>query len=346
MALAQVDAMGWGPTQWVAALAVAGSLTGVWLGKTLEARYQRKLEETTEKRDQRRALEEALAQAEILYLRLDPGPRHVRAGLLPTEMQVAEQAETLLQQADQVQDLLVRSGIRNPTDPIRSVLGSLERSLHSAVQERLLFLAISFKEKEAGGTIETTESRERLLETLAETSGLLDQFRMLLGLAPISDVGPNSSEHPIGQLNRRTLNRRNRQISGRVRGPRNLLEFSPSEFRDLVAELLKRMGLEILESQQSPDRGADLIAVDPSPIAGGRIVVQIRQDLKPVSAETVRNLYGAVLHEGASKGLLVTTSTFSAASYKFAKDKPLELIDGLALIHLLSERAGIETTIP
>jgi membrane protein YqaA with SNARE-associated domain len=72
MTLVQAQATGWGPTQWVAALAVAGSLAGVWLGKTLEARNQRKLQKTAEAQEQRRALEDALAQAELLWLRLDP----------------------------------------------------------------------------------------------------------------------------------------------------------------------------------------------------------------------------------------------------------------------------------
>jgi membrane protein YqaA with SNARE-associated domain len=105
MTLAQGQAAGWGATQWVAALAVVGSLAGVWLGKTLEARNQHKLEKTAEIREERRALEEALAQAELLYLRLDPQwfLNQVRASLLTTETEVAEQADSLRQQAEQVQ---------------------------------------------------------------------------------------------------------------------------------------------------------------------------------------------------------------------------------------------------
>ena len=42
----------------------------------------------------------------------------------------------------------------------------------------------------------------------------------------------------------------------------------------------------------------------------------------------VRDLYGTVMNEGASKGILVTTSHYGRAAYKFAKDKPLELLEG------------------
>jgi restriction system protein len=43
----------------------------------------------------------------------------------------------------------------------------------------------------------------------------------------------------------------------------------------------------------------------------------------------VRDLYGTMLNEGASKGILVATSSYGPDAYEFAKDKPLELIDGV-----------------
>ena len=45
------------------------------------------------------------------------------------------------------------------------------------------------------------------------------------------------------------------------------------------------------------------------------------------------------MNEGATKGILVTTSTFGPEAYAFAKDKPLTLMDGSNLLHLL-ERHG------
>jgi restriction system protein len=49
----------------------------------------------------------------------------------------------------------------------------------------------------------------------------------------------------------------------------------------------------------------------------------------------IRDLYGAMNHEGASKGVLITTSRFSLEAIKFAEGKPLELIDGQQLEELL-----------
>ena len=57
-----------------------------------------------------------------------------------------------------------------------------------------------------------------------------------------------------------------------------------------------------------------------------------------LSTETLQN-------EGASKGILVTTSGYGQASFDFAKNKPIELIDGSNLLYLLAEHAGIEAKI-
>ena len=64
-----------------------------------------------------------------------------------------------------------------------------------------------------------------------------------------------------------------------------------------------------------------------------------------MGVSAVRDLFGTVQNEGASKGILVTTSGFGAASFDFAKGKPLELLDGGNLLHLLAEHAGLDARI-
>ena len=58
----------------------------------------------------------------------------------------------------------------------------------------------------------------------------------------------------------------------------------------------------------------------------------------------VRDLWGTVNHEGAMKGILITTSSFGPYSYAFAKDKPITLLDGANLVHMLMEQ-GLKTYI-
>jgi hypothetical protein len=50
-------------------------------------------------------------------------------------------------------------------------------------------------------------------------------------------------------------------------------------------------------------------------------------------------------NEGASKGILVTTSGYGKASFEFAQNKPLELLSGSNLLYLLDEHAGITAKI-
>jgi restriction system protein len=43
------------------------------------------------------------------------------------------------------------------------------------------------------------------------------------------------------------------------------------------------------------------------------------------------------MNEGATKGVLVTTSGFGPDAHAFAKGKPLTLLDGSNLVHLLQK---------
>ncbi|MBT7318510.1 MAG: restriction endonuclease, partial [Planctomycetes bacterium] len=51
----------------------------------------------------------------------------------------------------------------------------------------------------------------------------------------------------------------------------------------------------------------------------------------------VRDLYGTLLNEGATKGILVTTSHYGSDAYKFAKGKPISLLNGSNLLSLLEK---------
>lgn len=43
------------------------------------------------------------------------------------------------------------------------------------------------------------------------------------------------------------------------------------------------------------------------------------------------------MNEGANKGILVTTSNYGPDAYNFAKEKPLTLLNGSNLLHLLEK---------
>lgn len=71
-------------------------------------------------------------------------------------------------------------------------------------------------------------------------------------------------------------------------------------------------------------------------------MIQAKRYKNTVGVSAVRDLFGTLQNEGASKGILVTTSGFGKASFKFAEGKPIELLSGSNLLFLLAEHAGIE----
>jgi restriction system protein len=114
----------------------------------------------------------------------------------------------------------------------------------------------------------------------------------------------------------------------------NLLELTPESFEHLVQNLLTRMGLETRLFRRGNDGGIDCVAYDPRPITGGKYVVQAKLWTRTVPPSAVRDLFGTVVDAGATKGILITTSGFGPSSYQFATGKPLQLIDGTALLSL------------
>lgn len=125
----------------------------------------------------------------------------------------------------------------------------------------------------------------------------------------------------------------------------NLMDLSPFEFENLVGNLFSQMGLETRQTQASRDGGVDVVAFDTRPILGGKVVIQAKRYRNTVGVSAVRDLYGTMLNEGASKGILVSTSGYGSDAFNFAKDKPIELIDGGGLLYLLENYANVNAKI-
>lgn len=128
----------------------------------------------------------------------------------------------------------------------------------------------------------------------------------------------------------------------------NLAAMDWQTFEHLIRELFEKEfssnGGEVKITQASSDGGVDAIAFDPDPIRGGKIVIQAKRYTNVVGVSAVRDLYGTMMNEGATKGVLVTTSNFGSDSYKFADGKPLSLLNGSNLLALL-EKHGQKASI-
>jgi restriction system protein len=123
----------------------------------------------------------------------------------------------------------------------------------------------------------------------------------------------------------------------------NVAAIGWEEFEHLIREIFERelssTGGEVKVTRASRDGGVDAVAFDPDPIRGGKIIIQAKRYTNTVDLSAVRDLYGTVVNEGATKGILVTTSNFGPDAYAFASGKPITLLDGARLLHLL-ERHG------
>lgn len=121
----------------------------------------------------------------------------------------------------------------------------------------------------------------------------------------------------------------------------NLAIMDWEDFEHLLRELFEKEfsgnGGEVKVTQASRDGGVDAVAFDPDPIRGGKIVIQAKRYTNTVGVSTVRDLYGTVMNEGATKGILVTTADYGPDAYEFAKNKPLTLLNGSNLLFLLEK---------
>ena len=121
----------------------------------------------------------------------------------------------------------------------------------------------------------------------------------------------------------------------------NLAAMDWQDFENLIREIFEKefssSGGEVKITQASRDGGVDAVAFDPDPIRGGKIVIQAKRYTNVVGVSAVRDLYGTTMNEGATKGILVTTADFGPDAYEFAKGKPLTLLNGGNLLHLLAK---------
>jgi len=135
------------------------------------------------------------------------------------------------------------------------------------------------------------------------------------------------------------------EVARTLDGSVNLAAMGWEDFEHLIREVFEKefssTGGEVRVTQASRDGGVDAVAFDPDPIRGGKIVIQAKRYTNTVGVSAVRELYGTVLSEGATKGVLVTTSDYGPDSYAFANGKPLILLNGANLLHMLEKHGHL-----
>lgn len=167
-------------------------------------------------------------------------------------------------------------------------------------------------------------------------------FKMLKGVTtPSLELAPVAPKLRLNMHDDRFVE--GKEVLQGLRQDENLASMDWEDFEHLCRQLFEKIfateGATVSVTQASRDQGVDAVIIDPDPIRGGKIVIQAKRYVNTVDVSAVRDLWGVVSHEGAMKGLLVTTSNFGPDSYSFANGKPLTLINGGELLHEL-ERHG------
>lgn len=121
--------------------------------------------------------------------------------------------------------------------------------------------------------------------------------------------------------------------------PASLERMSGVEFERLVTVLLARMDFRPEMTRATGDGGIDIVAVLDKPILGGKYLFQCKRygPENLVGASTVRDFYGAVTADKGVKGILITTSDFTAQAREFGERVGLELINLRQLQALLAQ---------
>ncbi|HFC11671.1 MAG TPA: restriction endonuclease [Anaerolineae bacterium] len=114
-----------------------------------------------------------------------------------------------------------------------------------------------------------------------------------------------------------------------------LYALSPYDFEHFVGQVFRRKGYDVTLRGRSGDMGVDLEIRKRSD--NKKAVVQCKRYRNTVGPETIRELYGTMLHERVAHGFLVTTASISKAGREWAKNKPLTLIDGATLVRISAD---------
>jgi restriction system protein len=173
-------------------------------------------------------------------------------------------------------------------------------------------------------------------------------FKSLKGVAAaqLSGLAPVAPILQIDKSDRRFVE--SYAVADGLAAGDNLATMHWEDFEHLIRELFEKEfsanGGEVRVTQASRDGGVDAVVFDPDPIRGGKIVIQAKRYANTVGVSAVRDLYGTMMNEGAMKGILVTTANYGPDAYEFSRGKPLTLLNGANLLHLL-ERHGHQARI-
>lgn len=129
--------------------------------------------------------------------------------------------------------------------------------------------------------------------------------------------------------------RRKRDIFESQTDLRSIRALSWQEFEWLVSEAYRRKGYSVVERGGSkPDGGVDLELFK----NGRKSIVQCKRwNAMQINVSLVREAYGVMIAEGADECIFVASGKYTRDALRFAKGKPMQLIEGSGLLQLIKD---------
>ncbi len=127
--------------------------------------------------------------------------------------------------------------------------------------------------------------------------------------------------------------RRKKELLDQQQDLASIRALSWKQFEELVGEAFRRQGYAVSENDGAgPDGGIDLWLRK----NGNRYLVQCKNwRSQKVGVKVVREMYGLIAAHHASGAMLITSGMFTQEAKNFARDKPLDLIEGQQLSALI-----------
>lgn len=114
----------------------------------------------------------------------------------------------------------------------------------------------------------------------------------------------------------------------------NLKRMLPLDFEHFVCELLKQFGYDAHVTKATGDGGKDIMIYKNNYFA---VAECKRYNRNKVTRPDIQKFHSAIIDCKAERGYFITTSDFTNQAISYVLDKPIKLINGIQLIHLIEE---------
>ncbi len=123
--------------------------------------------------------------------------------------------------------------------------------------------------------------------------------------------------------------------------PDNIYHLSPADFEDLVAEVFRRNGFDVMVTPRTRDGGKDILATYNMGGIPCMLIIECKRyaEDKKVGVGVIRQIHGTQQAEHYGKAVVVTTSSFSLDAKRFADDikDMVVLVDRHKLMEMLNQ---------